>query len=115
MAAEEQLVLSDWVLDNWRKGTILATMDPRLGDDYAVVEVELVLKLGLLCSHPLPTARPSMRQVVRYLEGHAPLAELSPTYLSFSAFVQVHNEGADDHITSYTSSVASASVISGGR
>ncbi|CAL9041226.1 unnamed protein product, partial [Musa banksii] len=68
-----------------------------------------LLKLGLRCSHPLPTARPSMRQVVRYLEGHAPLAELSPTYLSFSAFVQVHNEGADDHITSYTSSVASAS------
>ncbi|CAL9166600.1 unnamed protein product, partial [Musa hybrid cultivar] len=91
------------------EGTILATRDPRLGEDYAVEEVELVLKLGLRCSHPLPTARPSMRQVVRYLEGHAPLAELSPTYLSFSAFLQVHNEGADDHITSYTSSVASAS------
>ncbi|THU46828.1 hypothetical protein C4D60_Mb09t09000 [Musa balbisiana] len=115
MAAEEQLVLSDWVLENWRNGTILATRDPRLGEEYVVEEVELVLKLGLLCSHPLPTARPSMRQVVRYLEGHAPLAELSPTYLSFSVYVQVHNEGADDHITSYTSSVASASVISGGR
>ncbi|RWW04019.1 hypothetical protein GW17_00032781 [Ensete ventricosum] len=115
MAAEEQLVLSDWVLENWRKGTIKATRDPRMREDYAVEEVELVLKLGLLCSHPLPTARPSMRQVVRYLEGHAPLPELSPTYLSFSAFVRLHNEGVDDHITSYTSSVAAASVISGGR
>jgi len=34
-----------------------------------------VLKLGLLCSHPVPAARPSMRQVVQYLDGDAPLPE----------------------------------------
>ncbi|THU46824.1 hypothetical protein C4D60_Mb09t08960 [Musa balbisiana] len=114
-ADEEKLILSDWVLKNWQKGSILETTDPRLGEEYAVEEVELMLKLGLLCSHPLPTERPSMRQVVRYLEGHAPLPELSPTYLSFSAFVRLRNDGVDDRIVSNTSPVATASVLSGGR
>ncbi|CAD5167191.1 unnamed protein product [Musa acuminata subsp. malaccensis] len=115
-AHEEQLVLLDWVVEKWRKGSILETRDPRLGEEYAVEEVELVLKLGLLCSHPLPTARPSMRQVVRYLEGHAPLPELSPAYLNFSLLALLHKEGFDDHIMSCpSSSVATASVLSGGR
>ncbi|URE25069.1 receptor kinase [Musa troglodytarum] len=49
-ADEEKLILSDKVLKNWQKGSILETTDPRLGEEYAVEEVELVLKLGLLCS-----------------------------------------------------------------
>ncbi|XP_065023506.1 L-type lectin-domain containing receptor kinase SIT2-like [Musa acuminata AAA Group] len=114
-ADEEKLILSDWVLKNWQKGSILETTDPRLGEAYAVEEVELVLKLGLLCSHPQPTERPSMRQVVRYLEGHAPLPELSPTYLSFGDFVQRRNDGVDGRIMSNTVPVATTSVLSGGR
>ncbi|XP_018673598.2 L-type lectin-domain containing receptor kinase SIT2 [Musa acuminata AAA Group] len=114
-ADEEKLILSDWVLKNWQKGSILETTDPRLEEEYDVEEVELVLQLGLLCSHPLPTERPSMRQVVRYLEGHAPLPELSPTYLSFSAFVRLRNDGVDDRFMSNTSPEATASVLSGGR
>ncbi|XP_064981163.1 L-type lectin-domain containing receptor kinase SIT2-like isoform X3 [Musa acuminata AAA Group] len=113
MADEQLLVLLDWVVDNWRKGSILETRDPRLGEELVVEEVELVLKLGLLCSHPLPAARPSMRQVVRYLEGHAPLPELSPTYLSFGGLALLRNDGLDEHCMSYPSSVATASIISG--
>ncbi|XP_064981171.1 L-type lectin-domain containing receptor kinase SIT2-like [Musa acuminata AAA Group] len=113
-ADEEQFVLLDWVVENWRKGSILDTRDARLGEEYVAEEVELALKLGLLCSHPLPSARPSMRQVVRFLEGDAPLPELSATYLSFSVLGLPHNEGFDDHIVSYpSSSVATASVVSG--
>ncbi|URE38342.1 receptor kinase [Musa troglodytarum] len=115
IASGEELILLDWVVENWRKGSILATRDPRLGDEYVVEEVELILKLGLLCSHPLPTARPSMREVVRYLGGRAPLPELSPTYVSFSVLGLLRNEGFDDYIMSYPSSVATASIISGDR
>ncbi|THU46823.1 hypothetical protein C4D60_Mb09t08950 [Musa balbisiana] len=106
IASLEELILLDWVVENWRQGSILATRDPKLGDEYVVEEVELVLKLGLLCSHPLPAGRPSMRQVVEYLEGEAALPELSPTYLSFSVLAMLHNEGFDDYILSYPSSVA---------
>ncbi|XP_064981166.1 L-type lectin-domain containing receptor kinase SIT2-like isoform X2 [Musa acuminata AAA Group] len=106
VAYGEELILLDWVVENWRKGSILATIDPRLGNEYVMEAVELVLKLGLLCSHPLPTGRPSMRQVVEYLEGEAALPELSPTYLGFSVLAMLHNEGFDDYIMSYPSSVA---------
>ncbi|RZS24935.1 hypothetical protein BHM03_00058072 [Ensete ventricosum] len=105
-ASGEELILLDWVVENWRQGSILATRDPRLGEEYVVEEMELVLKLGLLCSHPLPEGRPSMRQVVEYLEGAAALPELSPTYLSFSVLGMLHNEGFDDYIMSYPSSMA---------
>ncbi|OAY81916.1 L-type lectin-domain containing receptor kinase IV.1 [Ananas comosus] len=75
----------------------------------------MVLKLGLICSHPHPSARPSMRLVVQYLEGHAPLPELSPAYLCFTNLSLPHKEGFDDYVVSYPSSVPSASTLSGGR
>ncbi|URE27640.1 receptor kinase [Musa troglodytarum] len=115
IASGEKLILLDWVVENWWQESILATRDPRLGEEYVVEEMELVLKLGLLCSHPLPAGRPSMRQVVEYLEGEAALPELSPTYLSFSVPAMLHNEGFDDYIMSYPSSVATSSAISEGR
>ncbi|XP_073107654.1 L-type lectin-domain containing receptor kinase SIT2-like isoform X2 [Elaeis guineensis] len=114
-AEREHIVLVDWVLENWRRGTIRETRDPRLGEDYVVEEMELVLKLGLLCSHPLPAARPTMRQVMQYLDGDAPLPELSPTCMSFSSMAMVQNEGFDDYIMSYPSSVYPSSTLSGGR
>ncbi|KAL5722811.1 hypothetical protein ACHQM5_006282 [Ranunculus cassubicifolius] len=39
--------------------------------------MELVLKLGLLCSHAKPTGRPTMRQIVQFLDKDVPLPELS--------------------------------------
>ncbi|GAV76555.1 Pkinase domain-containing protein, partial [Cephalotus follicularis] len=65
----EDFILVDWVLSFWYRGEILGAKDPNLGTDYVAAEVELVLKLGLLCSHSEPTARPSMRQVIQFLEG----------------------------------------------
>ncbi|KAH7862576.1 hypothetical protein Vadar_006644 [Vaccinium darrowii] len=39
--------------------------------------MELVLKLGLLCSGSNPATRPSMRQAMQYLDGDIPLPEIS--------------------------------------
>ncbi|KAF8683577.1 hypothetical protein HU200_044496 [Digitaria exilis] len=61
-------VLVDWVLHHWRNGMIMEAADPRLGTDYVHEEVELVLKLGLLCSHPLASARPSMRRIATHMD-----------------------------------------------
>ncbi|KAA8543834.1 hypothetical protein F0562_021989 [Nyssa sinensis] len=72
----EEMVLVEWVFERWKKGAILETGDPRLEGDYVAEEMELVLKLGLLCSHPNPAARPSMRQVMQYLDGDAILPEI---------------------------------------
>lgn len=68
-APSEELVLVDWVWDKWTDGRILETVDSRLSGRYEAEEAVMVLKLGLLCSSYSPSARPSMRQVMRYLEG----------------------------------------------
>ncbi|MQM10450.1 hypothetical protein Taro_043344 [Colocasia esculenta] len=82
--SRENFVLVDWVLDKWRRGSILEAADARVlgGDDCATEEVLLVMMLGLHCSHPLPSGRPSMRQVMQFLEGDAPLPELPLDYMN---------------------------------
>ncbi|KAK4743093.1 hypothetical protein SAY87_001094 [Trapa incisa] len=68
-AMPEELILVDWVWENWVLGSILQVVDPRLGGQFDEVEAVLLLKLGLICSNRLPEIRPSMRYLVRYLEG----------------------------------------------
>nr|XP_023924342.1 L-type lectin-domain containing receptor kinase IV.1-like [Quercus suber]POE95827.1 l-type lectin-domain containing receptor kinase v.9 [Quercus suber] len=85
----EEAILVDWVFGCWRKGAILDASDPKLEGNYAVKEMELVLKLGLLCSHPTPAVRPSMRQVMQFLDGNAELQELPHESTSFGNFTNV--------------------------
>lgn len=75
-ALPEELVLVDWVWDRLRLGAALEVVDPKLGGVYDEVEVLLVIKVGLLCSEDSPERRPTMKQVIRYLEGELPLPEL---------------------------------------
>ncbi|XP_059429270.1 L-type lectin-domain containing receptor kinase IV.2-like [Corylus avellana] len=89
----ERVILIDWVLECWRKGDILDASDPRLEGNYMVEEMELVLKLGLFCSHSKPAARPSMKQVVQFLDGDADLRELPYDSASFGIFTS--NESSD--------------------
>lgn len=67
----------------WNGGDIVvATADLKLGAYYVKEEVEMVLKLGLMCCNSEALARPKMQQVVQYLEGHAILPELSSIVIS---------------------------------
>ena len=70
--------LVDCVIDCWSKGAIVDSSDPRLEGLYVEEQLELVLKLGLLCSHPNPAARPSMRNIMQYLDGDAKFPDISP-------------------------------------
>ncbi|KAF0894306.1 hypothetical protein E2562_038278 [Oryza meyeriana var. granulata] len=117
-ARDNRVVLVDWVLDRWRAGAITDTVDPRLHGDFVESEASLVLRLGLLCSHPLPGARPGTRQVVQYLEGDVPLPELSPTYQKFNMLALMQDQGFDPYVMSYPMTSTSActfSDLSGGR
>lgn len=69
------LLLLDFVRESMMKGQLLEVLDRRLGESYVRKEVELVLKLGLLCCQSVPEARPTMRQLTQYLDGHANLAD----------------------------------------
>ncbi|KAA8549304.1 hypothetical protein F0562_000988 [Nyssa sinensis] len=72
----EDMILVDWIFEMWKQGAVLETSDPRLGGVYVAEEMELVLKLGVLCSHTDPAARPNMRQVIQYLDGDAILPDI---------------------------------------
>jgi hypothetical protein len=120
-ARDNHLVLVDWVLDQWRAGSVTGAVDPRLHGDFVEHEVGLVLRLGLLCSHPLPGARPTTRQVVQYLDGDVKLPELSPTYQSFNMLALMQDQGFDPYVMSYpmtsitAGTMSQMSDLSGGR
>jgi hypothetical protein len=112
----EDVILVDWVFSQWNRGEILGARDPNLGTDYVAEEVELVLKLGLLCSNSEPAARPSMRQVVQFLEGDVPLPELPPVGLNANSltFAMSYPAAPMDKVFTPLSFVAD-SLLSGGR
>ncbi|XP_020170236.2 L-type lectin-domain containing receptor kinase SIT2-like [Aegilops tauschii subsp. strangulata] len=113
---DEQVMLVDWALEHVQQGSLDDAIDIRLKGQYNASEAHLALKLGLLCSHPFACARPSMRQVIQYLDGHIEPPQL-PAHQSFQALALMQNEGFDSYIMSYPSSksVGTMSSISGGR
>ncbi|XP_031398660.1 L-type lectin-domain containing receptor kinase IV.1-like [Punica granatum] len=122
----EDLILVDWVFYCWsRGGEILEARDPNLGEEFVAQEVELVLKLGLVCSHPEPGVRPTMQQAVQYLEGDAPIQHLSSSLDTYSSGLRIkHGMEFDDCVMLHpssldngfsTSSTVADSLLSGGR
>jgi serine/threonine protein kinase len=117
-ARGNQPILVDWVLEHWCKGSLTEAVDTRLQSNYSADEACMVLKLGLLCSHPFTNVRPNMQQIMWYLDGDMPLPELTHTDMSYSMLSLMQNEGFDPYALSYPSSKASIgtiSSISGGR
>ncbi|CAH8364394.1 unnamed protein product [Eruca vesicaria subsp. sativa] len=56
-------------------GKVYKVVDERVkhDDKYLEEQVTMVLKLGLLCSHPVAAMRPSMSSVIQFLDGVAQL------------------------------------------
>ncbi|KAF8391343.1 hypothetical protein HHK36_023647 [Tetracentron sinense] len=69
--------LVDWVWGLMEQGELVLALDQRLKamGGFDIEEVERVLHLGLLCAYPDPRARPTMRQVVKVLEGKSGVEE----------------------------------------
>jgi hypothetical protein len=105
--------LVDLVFSHWNSGEIICARNPNLGTDYVAEEVELILKLGLLCSNSKPTARPSMRQVVQFLEGDVPLPELPSVDLNASGLTFAMSYPAAPVFMAL--SFIADSLLSGGR
>ncbi|KAG8663021.1 hypothetical protein MANES_01G169700v8 [Manihot esculenta] len=103
----EEVTLVDWVIECWKRGDILDASDPRLQGNYVIDEMELVLKLGLICSHSVPTMRPSMRQVMQYLDGDATLPDIPLENAAIGTFI-TYNE-ASDFVMSFPSTVGKGS------
>ncbi|CAM8910444.1 unnamed protein product [Rhodiola kirilowii] len=67
-------------------GKLLAAADGKLGGEFDEEEMRKVLLVGLACSHPDPSVRPTMRAVVQMLvgESHVPIVPRSRPSLNFS-------------------------------
>lgn len=65
----DDLVLVDHVWNKWKEGKILDVVDVKMEGYFDENEVLMVLKLGMMCSTHEQSTRPSMRQIVGYLEG----------------------------------------------
>uniref|UniRef100_A0A8R7TC41 Protein kinase domain-containing protein n=1 Tax=Triticum urartu TaxID=4572 RepID=A0A8R7TC41_TRIUA len=109
-SAGDPVLLTDWVVDAWESGSILRTVDPKL-EDYVREEAELVLKLGLLCSHPVQSARPCMRLVMQYLVKDVLLPDFQSSFLSLTS----RDEEFGQYILSCPSVEATITGLSGGR
>lgn len=74
---EGKTPLVEFVWDLMGKGELVTALDARLRakGGYNEEEVERVLNLGLLCVYPDARARPTMRQVVKVLEGNSEVEE----------------------------------------
>ncbi|XP_059077034.1 L-type lectin-domain containing receptor kinase IX.1-like [Cryptomeria japonica] len=62
-----------WVWGLRRQGKILDAADKKLEGNFNIDEMERLMLVGLLCSHPDPKARPRMREVLKILEFDSPL------------------------------------------
>ncbi|KAF8100421.1 hypothetical protein N665_0224s0008 [Sinapis alba] len=107
----EKRVLVKWVCECWKRDSLLDAIDPRLGDEFLPEEVEMVMKLGLLCSNIVPESRPMMEQVVLYLNNSLPLPDISPYTVGFSSHSSVLIDAASLVASrSWSASSASSSL-----
>ncbi|KAF8083387.1 hypothetical protein N665_0776s0012 [Sinapis alba] len=90
----EKKYLVKWVCVCWKQASLLETVDPRLGRETSFKDVEMVLKLGLLCTNAIPEARPTMGQVVQYLNLDLTLPDFSLNSPGIGAFMPLSMEAS---------------------
>lgn len=90
------MTLQAYVLQE--QGNLLELVDPILGTNYSKEEALRMLNLGLLCTNPSPTLRPSMSAVISMIEGkkqiQAPLVKRTDTNeeMRFKAFEKLSHD-----------------------
>ncbi|KAJ6382795.1 hypothetical protein OIU77_031255 [Salix suchowensis] len=70
---DEQTSLADWAWQQFGQGTPIADcLDPEIKEPYFLQEMTTVFNLGLICTHPSPSTRPSMKDVLEILRRCSP-------------------------------------------
>ncbi|CAE6047738.1 unnamed protein product [Arabidopsis arenosa] len=74
-AESEEAILTNWAINRWENGDIVEAATERIRQDHDKGQLELVLKLGVLCSHQAEEVRPDMATVVKILNGVSELPD----------------------------------------
>lgn len=82
----ENFFLADWVMEFHTNGGILSAVDQKLGSNFNGREAKLALVLGLLCCHQKPKSRPSMRLVLRYLNGEEDVPQIDENIYELKSY-----------------------------
>ncbi|MCO5549136.1 hypothetical protein L7F22_002602 [Adiantum nelumboides] len=98
---QQDFFLVECVWDLYTNGRLLEAVDKKLDGLFNVEEAQKVLILGLLCSHPDPSVRPAMRQVVQILSNEVTLPPLPPFHVRLSSQRRLPDDG---EFISYSSS-----------
>ena len=69
-------ILIDLMWSLWEKGKVLDGVDVMLKEEFDAEEMERVLMVGMVCSHPDCDKRPRVKEAVRIIRGEAPLPVL---------------------------------------
>ncbi|CAA7018404.1 unnamed protein product [Microthlaspi erraticum] len=73
---DDGTVLIEFMWSLWEKGKVLDGADVMLKGEFDAEEMERVLMVGMVCSHPDCEKRPSVKDAVRIIRGEAPLPVL---------------------------------------
>ncbi|KAG7606757.1 putative L-type lectin-domain containing receptor kinase I.11 RLK-Pelle-L-LEC family [Arabidopsis thaliana] len=102
----EKRHLIKWVCDCWRRDSIVDAIDTRLGGEYSVEETVMVLKLGLICTNIVAESRPTMEQVIQYINQNLPLPNFSPGSLGIGVSTPVLLESVFNSRSSLAPSIS---------
>lgn len=90
---DDQIILLDWIRRLSDEGTVVQAGDDRLQDgSYKLSEIELFIRLGLMCTLHDPQSRPTMKWVVEVLSGNIygrlpdlPSFQSQPLYINLTS------------------------------
>ncbi|KAK4259527.1 hypothetical protein QN277_005850 [Acacia crassicarpa] len=78
MPSDDCVCLLEWACHLHKTESMMQVVDERLGSDVNPKEVEVMLKVAILCTNASPSLRPMMSEVVNMLEGRMSIPEVNP-------------------------------------
>ncbi|CAM6012821.1 unnamed protein product [Sphagnum balticum] len=109
--SDAEPILLDWVWMCYENGELFKVVDVTLGTKFNEEQMNTVLLLGLLCSHPDPNARPTMGYVRQVLTGNINLPPI-PLHKPIALYSTQNRIVFMDMTTSSTSNDGERSIES---
>ncbi|XP_052201517.1 probable LRR receptor-like serine/threonine-protein kinase RFK1 isoform X2 [Diospyros lotus] len=84
MPSTNFVCLLDWACYLQKDGNLEDLLDPRLGSEVNMKQLEKVAKVAMLCTNGSPSLRPTMSEVVSMLEGQTSIPDIVPDPSSYT-------------------------------
>ncbi|KAI4304436.1 hypothetical protein MLD38_039946 [Melastoma candidum] len=76
--SEDHFCILDWAYHLYQSGNLMELVDKIFKSEFDKEEVEMVLKVALMCTHASPAPRPTMSEVVNMLERRMEVPDTIP-------------------------------------